>query len=88
MRICAELWDAGIKADFMYKAKPKLLKQFEHCDKKENQIPWMIIIGSDEVAKGKVRIKSMTLKDTEQKDGDLVDRKDMVNEMKKRLSSQ
>jgi histidyl-tRNA synthetase len=87
MKICAELWDAGIKADFMYKSKPKLLKQFEFCDKEEHQIPWMIIIGSDELAKGQVRIKNMQRKEPEHKEGDLVYRSEMVTELKKRLAS-
>ena len=89
MRICTELWDAGISADFQYKAKPKLLKQFEHCDKEENQIPWMVIIGSDEVQQGKCRIKNMLQKsdDPDAKMGVLVDRTDLVAEIKKRLQS-
>ncbi|RIB02561.1 hypothetical protein C2G38_2227478 [Gigaspora rosea] len=33
MKICSELWDAEIKAEFMYKNKPKLQPQFSVCDR-------------------------------------------------------
>jgi histidyl-tRNA synthetase len=85
MKICAELWDAGIKADFMYKNRPKLLKQFEYCDKPEHAIPLIVIVGADEVSDGKVRIKDQAHPVESQKNGVLVDRKDMVAELRKRL---
>ncbi len=71
----------------MYKSKPKLVKQFEFCEKEENQIPWTVIIGSDEVAKGLVRIKDQNLvtDDPNLKNGVLVSRSDLVMELKKRL---
>lgn len=86
LRLCAELWDAGISADFMYRTKPNLTRQFDYCDKKEHQIPWAVIIGSQELADGTVRIKDMTNKDStdaEQKKGRLVKRVDMVSELLK-----
>ena len=75
------------KADFAYKTKPKLVKQLEYCDKEENQIPYAVIIGSDEVARGEVRIKDMrlTTDDKELKMGVIVKRSDLVAELKKRL---
>ena len=87
MKICAELWEAGISADFQYKSKPKLLKQFEYCDKSENQIPWAVIVGGDEIARGEVRIKDMLSKsdDPAIKSGVLVKRADLVAELKTRL---
>ena len=73
----------------MYKAKPKLLKQFDYCDKEENQIPWMVIIGSDEVKEGKVRVKNMKQKsdDPNEKNGVLMDRSQLVQELKNRLAA-
>ncbi|RIB05526.1 hypothetical protein C2G38_2133235 [Gigaspora rosea] len=47
MKICSELWDAGIKAEFMYKNKPKLQPQFSVYDR--DQIPFAVIIGRDEL---------------------------------------
>jgi histidyl-tRNA synthetase len=86
MKICCELWDAGIKAEFMQKTKPKLIKQFEYCDKEENQIPWMVIAGTDEIAQGKVKLKQNS-KDVDPalKDGVLIERKDMVKILLEKL---
>jgi histidyl-tRNA synthetase len=71
----------------MYKAKPKLIKQFEYCDKEENQIPFMVIIGSDEVARGECRIKEMSLQtdDPNLKMGALVKRSELIAQLKARL---
>jgi histidyl-tRNA synthetase len=47
-----------------------------------------VIIGSDEVAQGKVRVKNMLAKsdDPSDKMGVLIDRKDLVEELKKKLN--
>ncbi|KAM9731313.1 histidine--tRNA ligase, mitochondrial isoform 3-T3 [Dama dama] len=43
LKLIAELWDAGIKAELMYKNNPKLLPQLHYC---ENMgIPLVVIIG-------------------------------------------
>lgn len=55
MKICKELWDAGLSAEFMYKSKPKTQKQFEVVDR--DQIKYAVIIGPEELKTGKVRIK-------------------------------
>ncbi|KAI9202001.1 uncharacterized protein BJ171DRAFT_584646 [Polychytrium aggregatum] len=83
MRICKELWDADIKADFMHKAKPKLQAQWTACDK--DQIPLAIIIGESEVKEGIVKLKDMRAKDSEQGGGVTIKRVEMVAEIKRRL---
>ncbi|CAG8645817.1 9043_t:CDS:10 [Gigaspora margarita] len=83
MKICSELWDAGIKAEFMYKNKPKLQPQFSVCDR--DQIPFAVIIGRDELNRGEVRIKDMRSKEQGEGGGASIKRSDMVNELKKRL---
>ncbi|PRQ77507.1 histidyl-tRNA synthetase [Rhodotorula toruloides] len=55
MKVCKELWAAGIKAEFMYKAKPKLPKQFEVIDKEK--IPYAVQVSPSELAKGTIRVK-------------------------------
>ncbi|KAI8928773.1 hypothetical protein BC831DRAFT_447338 [Entophlyctis helioformis] len=57
MRIARELWDAGIRAEFMFKVNPKLPAQWTVCERES--IPLAVIIGGDEVAKGVVKIKDM-----------------------------
>jgi len=80
MQLARELWDADIKASYMFKVKPKLQKQFEMCDK--DQIPLCVIIGEDELAKGEVKIKDMTSKDPSQAGGVTVKRSDMTQYIK------
>ncbi|KAG8770163.1 Cytoplasmic and mitochondrial histidine tRNA synthetase [Ceratobasidium sp. 428] len=56
MRLAKELWDAGIKAEFMHKLKPKLQRQFEVLEKE--QIPYALMIGPDEIQEGVVKVKT------------------------------
>ena len=54
--ILSKLRNAGIKAE-MYPDASKLKKQFEYADKK--QIPYVIIVGSEEIESGILSIKNM-----------------------------
>lgn len=86
METCSELWRNGIKAEFVYKLKPKLQAQFNACDKA--MIPLAVILGPDELAKGLVKVKKMQLTDAdceEEKSGVLVSKADMVSVIKKQL---
>ncbi|TQS38631.1 hypothetical protein Golomagni_00862 [Golovinomyces magnicellulatus] len=84
MSICATLWEAGIKAEFLYKIKPKLSNQFKAAE--TNSVPFCIVVGDDELAKGQVRIKEMGLRDGHpQKEGVLVDLSDIVSQIRERL---
>jgi len=82
MQLCSELWDAGIDAEYLYKKKPKLLDQFEYCEK--NGIPLVIVIGQDELDSNQVRLKMVA--DREDK-GILISRSDIIEEIKKSLQS-
>jgi len=84
MDICSRLWEAGIKAEFLYKVKPKLPNQFKAAE--VNGVPFTIVIGEDEVAQGKVKIKEMGLREGHpEKEGILVDLVDVAAEVKQRL---
>ena len=84
MQVAKILWDAGIKAEFAYKQKPKLPAQFTAAEK--TGIPFAVILGEDEQAQGKVKVKEMGLPDGHpEKDGALVDLTDLVQEVQKRL---
>ena len=86
MGVAKTLWDAGIKAEFAYKQKPKLPAQFKQAE--QNGIPLAVILGEDEQAQGKVKIKEMGLPDGhQQKDGVLVQLADLVQEVQNRLRS-
>ncbi|KAK6452582.1 histidyl-tRNA synthetase [Trichoderma asperellum] len=84
LEICAQLWQAGIKAEFLYKAKPKMQAQFKAAE--ANGVPFAIFIGEDELAQGKIKVKEMGLKDGHpEKDGVLVDTSRMAEELKYRI---
>ena len=84
MQVAKMLWDAGIKAEFAYKQKPKLPAQFSAAEK--NGIPFAVILGEDEQAQGKVKIKEMGLPDGHpEKDGTLVDLVSLAQELQNRL---
>lgn len=68
----------------MYKAKPKLQKQFEVVDRE--QVPYAIIIGPDELKEGFVRVKEQKGKDASgNSDGVQVKRDELVSWLRKRL---
>ncbi|RUS26029.1 histidyl-tRNA synthetase, partial [Jimgerdemannia flammicorona] len=85
MAVATELWDNGVKAEYMFKVKPKPQNQFDACDK--HQIPFAIILGPDELARGEARIKDMRAKDKSQGAGEIVKRADVVKEIKKRIAA-
>ena len=84
MQVVKTLWDAGIKAEFAYKQKPKLPAQFKSAE--QSGIPFAVILGEDEQAQGKVKIKEMGLPEGHpEKDGVMVDAKDLVHEVREKL---
>ncbi|XP_063900027.1 histidine--tRNA ligase, cytoplasmic-like [Zophobas morio] len=60
LKIVAELWDAGIKTEFMYKNQPKLLRQFQHCE--DLRVPLCVIIGPAELEEGQIIIRDVFLR--------------------------
>ncbi|TPX08938.1 uncharacterized protein E0L32_009642 [Thyridium curvatum] len=84
MSVCSTLWKEGIKAEFLYKNKPKLQNQFKAAE--TNNVPFAVILGEEELAQGKVKIKQMGLSDGHpEKDGVLVDLSNLAAEVKTRL---
>ncbi|KEZ44592.1 putative histidyl-trna synthetase protein [Scedosporium apiospermum] len=61
MSVCSKLWNAGIKAEFLYKVKPKLPNQFKAAE--AGGVPFAVIFGEDEWNNGKVKVKELGLKD-------------------------
>lgn len=65
--------------------KPKLPNQFKAAE--VNGVPFAIVLGEDELAQGKVKIKEMGLPDGHaEKEGVLVDISDLVVQVKERLA--
>jgi histidyl-tRNA synthetase len=59
MRVAKELWHAGIRAEFTAKVKPKPAQQFNAS----NGVPVAVILGEEEVAAGKIRVKQLHVGD-------------------------
>ncbi len=87
MEVAKRLWDAGIKAEFSWKVKPKLPAQFKAAE--TNGVPFAIILGDDELAAGKCKIKEMGLPDGHaEKDGVLIEMANLETEVKTRVAQQ
>ncbi|KAF2120431.1 histidyl-tRNA synthetase [Lophiotrema nucula] len=84
MEVSKLLWDAGIKAEYLWKQKPKLQNQFKAAE--NGKVPWVVILGEDEWKADKLKIKEMGLPDGHpEKDGVEVTKADLVKELQARL---
>lgn len=79
MKVCNELWAAGIKAEFGYKPNPKMGDNLNTV--LEEGIPFMVLFGEDELSKGIV-----TLKDIGTKEEVHVQRTELVSDLKTRIA--
>lgn len=57
MKLTKLLWDSKISAEFSQQENPKL--KYEIADALERGIPFMVIIGEDEVKEGKCKVKDL-----------------------------
>ncbi|XP_012528229.1 histidine--tRNA ligase, cytoplasmic isoform X1 [Monomorium pharaonis] len=80
MKILADLWQAGVKAEQSYKKNAKLLAQLQHCE--ENGIPLAIIVGEGELAKGEVTLRVVSTREETR-----VLRSNLVEEIRRRLNT-
>uniref|UniRef100_H3CFH8 histidine--tRNA ligase n=1 Tax=Tetraodon nigroviridis TaxID=99883 RepID=H3CFH8_TETNG len=79
LRLITELWNAGIKAELMYKRNPKLLSQLQHCE--ETGIPLVAILGEQELKNGVVKLRDVATRDEVD-----VSRAELIAEIKRRTS--
>lgn len=79
MKICAKLWEAGIKTELLYKKNPKLLNQFQYCEKE--LVPLVVIVGEDEKANGGVKIR-----DVQTRQEEFIKNEDLIPELRRRLA--
>ncbi|XP_006866233.1 PREDICTED: probable histidine--tRNA ligase, mitochondrial isoform X2 [Chrysochloris asiatica] len=78
LKLIAELWDAGIKAELLYKNNPKLLTQLHYCEKMG--IPLVVIIGEQEMKGGIAKLRSVVSREEV-----AIKREHLVAEIQKRL---
>ncbi|KFU85666.1 Histidine--tRNA ligase, cytoplasmic, partial [Chaetura pelagica] len=79
LKLIAELWDAGIKAEVLYKKKPKLLNQLQYCE--DTGIPLVAIVGEQELKDGVVKLRVVATREEVN-----VPRESLVEEIRKRTS--
>ncbi|XP_015957226.1 histidine--tRNA ligase, cytoplasmic [Arachis duranensis] len=53
--LAGELWDTGVKAEFLVNKRRQ--KHFDFA--KESRIPWMVIVGEQEIKEGVVQLKNL-----------------------------
>ncbi|CAI5759675.1 unnamed protein product [Candida verbasci] len=81
MSIINQLWKQGINAEFLYKNKANIRKQFEGAEKSSAKLA--VILGKEEFPQGNVRIKR--LGQGEENEGDLVKIEEFVEKVKQQL---
>uniref|UniRef100_A0A8C7B4M4 histidine--tRNA ligase n=1 Tax=Neovison vison TaxID=452646 RepID=A0A8C7B4M4_NEOVI len=79
LKLISELWDAGIKAELLYKNNPKLLTQLHYCE--HMGIPLVVIIGEQELKEGVIKLRSVASREEV-----AIKRENLVAEIQKRLS--
>ncbi|KAF4520828.1 hypothetical protein B566_EDAN007123 [Ephemera danica] len=79
MKICNELWSAGVKCEHPYRANPKLLAQLQHCE--QNGIPLAVILGESELQRGVVKVRHITTRQETE-----VPREQLLEDLRQRLS--
>ncbi|KAL1304007.1 hypothetical protein AAFC00_000448 [Neodothiora populina] len=85
MAVAKRLWDAGVKAEFSWKVKPKLPQQFKAAE--TNGVPFAIILGEEELKAGQAKFKEMGLPDGHpEKDGVPISMENLEKEVKEKIA--
>ncbi|GAM86026.1 hypothetical protein ANO11243_040360 [Dothideomycetidae sp. 11243] len=84
MDLARRLWDVGVRAEFLWKVKPKYDKQFQAAER--GGVPWSILLGDEELANGQCKIKELGLPEGHpEKNGVLVQLKELEKEVLSRV---
>ncbi|KAF4552598.1 Histidine--tRNA ligase-like protein [Elsinoe fawcettii] len=87
MEISKRLWEAGVKAEFLWKVKPKFEKQFQAAERAG--VPWSILLGEEEMKNGQCKIKELGLPEGHpEKNGVLVQLTELEREVLARVKSE
>uniref|UniRef100_A0A8B9NA78 histidine--tRNA ligase n=1 Tax=Accipiter nisus TaxID=211598 RepID=A0A8B9NA78_9AVES len=79
LKLISELWNAGIKAEVLYKKNPKLLNQLQYCE--DTGIPLVAIVGEQELKDGVVKLRVVATREEVN-----VRRESLVEEIRMRTS--
>jgi len=79
MKICKELWNAGIKAELLPRASPKIQAQLKYAG--DNNIPFAVVFGDKEL-----QSNTLLLKDLNTAVQEVVARQDLATILKDKLA--
>lgn len=79
--LVSELWDADIKAEF--KIHKKFMKLVEYAEK--SGIPWMVIVGGEELSKGIVKLRKVSNEELNEKEEE-IPRSEIVKKLLEKLN--
>ncbi|XP_035415512.1 histidine--tRNA ligase, cytoplasmic isoform X1 [Cygnus atratus] len=79
LKLISELWDAGIKAEILYKKNPKLLNQLQYCE--DTGIPLVAIVGEQELKDGVVKLRVVATREEVN-----IRRENLIEEIRMRTS--
>lgn len=79
LKLISELWDAGIKAEVLYKKNPKLLNQLQYCE--DTGIPLVAIVGEQELKDGVVKLRVVATREEVN-----IRRESLVEEIRRRTN--
>ncbi|KAK2169760.1 hypothetical protein LSH36_7g11026 [Paralvinella palmiformis] len=79
LKLCYELWNADVKTEQSYKKNPKVLDQFQYCERMG--IPLAVIIGQSELEDKVVKLRNVSTKAER-----MVPRDKMIEEIRRELT--
>lgn len=83
MLVAKQLWNAGIEAEYVYKAKANPRKQFEAAEK--SGCPIAVILGKEEYLDNKLRVKRLG-PEFASDDGELIEAEELIPKVQQKLS--
>lgn len=83
MSVINQLWKAGISAEYLYKAKPNIRKQFEAAEKSGAQLA--VILGKEEFPTGQLRVKLLG-QGNDSDEGQLIKVENLTEVVKEKLA--
>lgn len=84
MQVAKQLWASGINAEYVYKTKANIRKQFDAAEKAGAKLA--VILGKEEYPAGKLRVKVLGQGD-DSNEGDVVDVADIQKVVKEKLAA-
>eukprot|EP01112_Ceratiomyxa_fruticulosa_P013061 TRINITY_DN3652_c0_g5_i2.p1 TRINITY_DN3652_c0_g5~~TRINITY_DN3652_c0_g5_i2.p1 ORF type:complete len:503 (+),score=133.89 TRINITY_DN3652_c0_g5_i2:447-1955(+) len=83
LKVCSELWAAGIRTEYLYKENPRIDAQLKYAD--AYSIPLSIVFGKRELESGTLNLKNLVASEGDANKQVIIRREDLVPEVLKKL---